>query len=185
MPLGATLITFSPGTTIHAADMNANFAAINGVGSLSIPFITFFADGGLISSDGLGNLLWNGGLGKSSSVYNDWIDATTQTVFFKATQAAINFQIGASTPVSINSGGWVIASGNKLTFVVGSIARVSTFTGGGSGTFNHGNGGTPDVVLPMTSVSGSQHTAISSITSTQVHVTVDGALAFWAHAVAF
>jgi hypothetical protein len=40
MSLGATIITFSPGTTIKSADVNSNFANLNGVSSPSFTAVS-------------------------------------------------------------------------------------------------------------------------------------------------
>ncbi len=56
-------------------------------------------------------------------------------------------------------------------------ARISTFSGSGSGTYNHGLGAVPDAII-LTGANGSQGIGYDSITSTQVRVIQNSVQAF-------
>ena len=58
------------------------------------------------------------------------------------------------------------------------LSGTHTFTGTTTGTYTHGAGGTPFIVIPMCSVSGSQTMGYDTVTSTQVHITSGAGLGF-------
>lgn len=166
--------------------MNTNFVNLNTISTLSIPFLTFTSDNNVIQSDGNGNLLWNGGIGKTN--FNDIYDASSGTVIMNQTSATgkIHFQINGTDSVTFTSTGPVFPTGKKLTFTTGSIKRMSNFTGTATGTYSHGNGGIPDAVVPndwQTTTPGSL--GFDSVTSTQVHITVNTTTGFSCHVVGF
>ncbi len=175
MALGATLITFSPGATILSANMNANFAAINNIATLNVPFLTYTADAGNIMSDGNGNILWTGGIGKSS--FADLYNAASGTSVFSQSNSAgtIHLQINGVDAITFNSTGPTFPSAKKLIFTTGSLARISKFSAGTTGTFSHGLGVIPDVVLPIAwdTAGNPAQFGFDSATSTQVHITMD------------
>jgi hypothetical protein len=186
--LGVNIITFSPHTTIRSADMNTNFAAINYPSALNIPFSSFNTDGGAIQSDGRGNLLWNGGIGKASGFFSDVLDATSGAMIFQTptTTGNVHFQIGGSDVLFFNNTGCNFPAGMKLTLTTGSVSRMTNFTGTGSGTYNHNNHGIPDTFSPC--AWGTQtpaHFGWDNVTTTQVHITEDVASSFNCHVVAF
>lgn len=76
---------------------------------------------------------------------------------------------------------------NKVTLAVGAVTRVSKFTGSGSGTFAHGLGKIPDVVLMNSTSSGNtQSFEYHSADATNVIMTASGASQTWiAFAIAF
>ena len=63
------------------------------------------------------------------------------------------------------------------------LRQTNHFNGTGSGTFNHGLGTTPKIVIPMTHVSGSQTMGYDSENATQVHITAGAGLAWVAEAI--
>lgn len=74
-------------------------------------------------------------------------------------------------------------SANQVVFGVGSISALSMFTGAATGTYSHGLGAIPDIIIPMTSVNGSQTMGYDTLTSTQCHITSAGGLGFKAIAI--
>jgi hypothetical protein len=175
MALGATLITFSPGATIRSADMNANFAAINNLATLNVPFLTYSADNGAISSDGNGNILWTGGIGKSgfTDIYSS--SSGTTVISESAGAGTIHLQINGTDSITFNATGPTFPAAKKITFPTGSLSRISQFTAGTTGTFSHGLGVIPDVVLPIAwdTVNNPAQFGWDSATSSQVHITID------------
>ena len=186
MVLYASLITFSPNTTIRSQDMNTNFVNLNTISTLPIPFLTFTSDSNLIQSDGNGNVIWNGGIGKTN--FNDIYDASSGTVILNeaASAGTIHLQIGGTDAVTFTVSGPTFPSGKKLTLTTGSISRMSHFSGSGTGTYSHGNGGVPDAfALGAYSTTTPIHFGRDTVTSTQVHITCDSANSFVGHVVAF
>ena len=186
MTLVSSLITFSPHTTIRSGDMNTNFNNLNSIPTLPIPFLTFTSDSNNIQSDGNGNLIWNGGIGKTN--FNDVYDASSGTTIINqsSTSGVIHLQIGGVDAVRFNATGPVFPSAKKLTLTTGSISRMSFFTGTGTGTYNHGNGGLPNAfALGSFSTVNPIHFGRDSVTSTQVHINCNTADNFVGHVVAF
>lgn len=81
------------------------------------------------------------------------------------------FQKGGVNNIKIDQNGVNFPNGNFLP-------NISFFTGTGSGTYNHGFGGSPFWVAPIVDVSGSATQGYDSVTSTQVHVTLGASLGF-------
>lgn len=69
------------------------------------------------------------------------------------------------------SGNYIYKNGNL-------ISRISTFTGSGTGTYNHNAGSAPTWVGAIVSISGSATQGFDSAGSTTVHVTLGASLAF-------
>lgn len=105
----------------------------------------------------------------------------------------INIDVPAGTRIAqINGGGVDLTTASTYDITAGTMhaasafkfsnsqtmSKISTFSGTGSGTYNHNLGGTPAIVLPITDVSGSQTMGYDTVTSTQVHITAGGSLAF-------
>src|SRR5260221_3473173 len=122
MVLFASLITFSPNTTIRSQDMNMNFVNLNTISTLPIPFLTFTSDNNLIQSDGNGNVIWTGGIGKTN--FNDVYDASSGTTIINqgSTSGIIHLQIGGVDAMSFNATGPTFPSAKKLTLTTGSIS---------------------------------------------------------------
>lgn len=74
------------------------------------------------------------------------------------------------------------SNGITISGLGGRVLCWSRFTGTGTGTFNHGLGTTPNVVLPMEHAAASQTMGWDSETSTQVHITAGGGAAWVAMA---
>lgn len=104
-----------------------------------------------------------------------------------------DFKIGATRYAYVDNTGFHIDSGPTGTYIdVGTncngfkfkngetLVRIDSFTGSGSGTYNHATGTPPTVVLiqPNPSGGGSATTGSWSYTSTQVSVTMGAALSF-------
>lgn len=129
-----------------------------------------------------GNLRIAGGkIGVSSD--GDVIDASGAADTYIKTRTAggnINFQVpNGSTRASIGSGGITLPSGNHIQWGSGDTLGVThTFTGTGSGTYNHGCPGTPFIVMPVCSIAGSMTVGYDSANATQVHITCGAANAF-------
>jgi hypothetical protein len=86
----------------------------------------------------------------------------------------IHFQVPGGTDCAAVGGGGLSFSGmgTGITWKTGdTLSGTHTFTGAATGTYTHGAGGTPFMVLPMQQTSGSQTMGYDSITSTQVHIT--------------
>jgi hypothetical protein len=185
MGLGASLITFTPNTTMVSANVNGNFSAINGITSLPIPFLTFSSDNGIIQSAGDGSMLWNGGMGKNT--YVDILDGRTSTTFINdpSNTNGVKFLIGGTNYVSVtDTNGVALTNAAKLSLLTGSISRVSYFSGAGTGTYSHGNGGIPTWIFCIQNVSGNDVFRVNSITSTTCTITQVGTTSFWAMAIA-
>jgi hypothetical protein len=165
---GGTLrVDFSTSdTTINAKD--ASHAIHLQAGGSDI----FFANTG-------STLMASGKLGANAS--GDWIDASGVNAFYKAPGGGnIQFQIpNGTTVVTITGSTLQLASGVGLTWKTGdTISGTHTFTGTTTGTYTHGAGGTPFIVIPMCDVVGSQTMGYDTVTSTQVHITSGGGLGF-------
>lgn len=77
---------------------------------------------------------------------------------------------GSSSVVTANK--LVITGASaQVTLLNSGISRLSTFAGTATGTYNHGLGATPTIVLPMQDVVGSQTMGYDTLTVTQVHIT--------------
>jgi hypothetical protein len=86
----------------------------------------------------------------------------------------------ANAPINASTS---IATFGKVNFNTGGIKDLNTFTGTGSGTFNHGLSGTPTDCWVTCSVNGSTQTVgAANFTSTQVTITVGAGLAWRATA---
>jgi hypothetical protein len=186
MPLGLSLTTFSPSTTMQSSQVNSNFSAINSLSSLPIPFLSFSSDGGILQSNGGGDMLWNGGIGKST--YTDVVDGRGNTTIINdpSNTNGIVLLINGTNRAQVNStSGWLMPSGSKLSLLTGSLARLSIFSGTGNGTFSHGNGGTPTWIIPMQN-SGANNNVITydTLGSTTVHIDNNNNPPWWALALA-
>lgn len=88
--INATITTLTDGTTAHAGDVMASLNSLNSNGVSN--------DGGNIQTDGSGNIIWAGKLGKSS--VGDVMDATVNggndTVLKSRGTGSIDFQQGSS-----------------------------------------------------------------------------------------
>lgn len=73
----------------------------------------------------------------------------------------------------------------KTVFTTGSITAISAFTGSTTNTYSHGLGVTPDIVIPMVNVSGSQSMGYDTLTATTVHITSPSSVSFKALAIKF
>jgi len=95
--------------------------------------------------------------------------------------------IVASTGVRITADRFdLTGGGGQYNLNQGSLSRLSIFTGGGSGVFNHGLGAVPMFVVITTTAAGSSQTVgASNFTATQVTVTVGAALAWTGLAIRF
>jgi len=183
MGLGLTLTQVTPNTTIASATVDGNFTAINTLSALSIPFQSFSADNGQIQSDGSGNFLWSGGLGKNT--YTDIINAGGNTTAFNdpTNGSGVVFYINGIGIIEVwSTQGWYTAA-NKLNFVVGSLSQLAIFSGTGAGTYNHGLSILPAIVIPVQNAAGSSNPnpiGIDSLTSTTVHLDCNNSPPFWA-----
>ena len=185
MGFNVPLISFVPATKIRSAPVNSNFTALNTAPFFTGGVPTMNFDGGALTSDGSGNIKFNNGLGQHSKrdIF-DW--SSTSDTYIKATSGtgSITFQVGTpgsgNTTLSImtiTSAGITIVPNplfnldSGLIFQTGSITRSSTFTGNGSGVYNHNNGGTPQMCCPAnTSASSLAAIGFSSATATQVYI---------------
>jgi hypothetical protein len=130
-----------------------------------------------------GNLRIAGGkIGVSSD--GDLIDASgAQDTYIKTRTAGgnINFQVpNGNTKVAIGGSGLTFTSGNHIQWSSGDTLGVThTFTGTGSGTYNHGCPGAPFIVLPVdTQASSTMTVGYDTITATQVHINCGSAHSF-------
>ncbi len=125
------------------------------------------ADSGKIASDGSGNLqAGNYVLGSGANIYPMQSGGARNWALYgwngSSVQQAI--QINSDGSIQLHAGG--------------AFSALSIFSGTGSGTFNHGLGTTPRVVLPMEHAAGSQTMGYDSENGTSVHITA-GAGAAW------
>lgn len=181
-----SVLTFSPGTTIKSADVNSNFSAITGVlngtlaGAIAIlatsnsatpitgqmpgvpasdlPVMQSLVTGDstpriaqYVRADGYGGI--EGGLGSSITSH---LYATASGFKTDETMTANVFQMGR-----------------------GLLRQVGTFSGTGSGTFNHNCGTTPDFIAITENVSNATMTVgVDTIGSTTAHVNTGTASAW-------
>jgi hypothetical protein len=128
-----------------------------------------------------GNLTVSNGIVKSS---NTRIDISGLDTFIYTGTAGNTFhvQVNPGTDIlTVASGG--VGAPNGVNFNVGRIKDFNTFTGTGSGTFNHGLSGTPADCWVTTNVNGSTQTVgASSFTSTTVRIDTGSGLAWRATA---
>lgn len=108
---------------------------------------------------------------RSGHAWNTQVASPADALFFTDDLGVVAMQL------TRNSGGM------KLNGHGGFMQAWSRFTGAATGTYSHGLGTTPNHVMPMASVSGSQTMGYDSATSTQVHITSFAGLSFSALAV--
>ena len=103
-------------------------------------------------------------------------------------------QLNTAIPALIASTGMRITAdrfdltggGGQYNMNVGSLSRISLFSGTGTGTFNHGLGAVPNFVIPICTAAGSTQTmGFSASTSNQVTITTGAGLAWTALAIRF
>ena len=125
------------------------------------------------------------------AVDGDTLDANSATATYLKTRsgtgAFIVFQVPGGTEICrVDGTGFImngttlnLGSGGTLKFEGGNtIKDISSFTGTGTGTYNHGLNRTPFWVAPIVNVSGSATQGFDTATSTQVHVTLGASLGF-------
>jgi hypothetical protein len=150
--------------------------SVNGTSSLDTAKITTDGNGNITNFGG--NLMLNG----SNPILS--VSAGNTRVQC-ASGGTINFQVpGGTTVAFINSTGLKINTG-KLNLVGGSISRTASFSGSASGTYTHGMGAVPNIIIVQTGAVGSQTTGYDTATTTQTHVTLGAALAFQALCIAY
>lgn len=141
-------------------------------------------DNGKLTTDGTGML---------SAVSFEPTGATSKPKISSDSTGNINIDIPNGTRiVQVNSGGLDLTTSGTFDITAGQVhvtnglkfsnnqtmSKISTFSGVGSGTYNHNLGGTPAIVLPMCNTSGSQTMGFDSANGTQVHITAGGGLSF-------
>ncbi len=146
-------------------------------------------ENGAITTDGSGDIV----LGNAASYQGKDSGGTARGILYvssgnvtalQAASTSIEFRNNSgNAQITINTGGGsgalTFGSGNGITWKTGdTLSGTHTFTGTTTGTYTHGAGGTPFIVIPMTDVSGSQSMGYDTVTSTQVHITSAGGLGF-------
>jgi hypothetical protein len=162
---------------VVAIGTTANKGSITLKGTLS-------TDNGSLTTDGTGIL---------SAVAFEPTGAASKPKISGDSSGNINIDVPNGTRiVQVNSGGLDLTTSGTFDITAGemhatngfkfsnsqTMSKISTFSGAGSGTYNHNLGGTPAIVLPMCNVSGSQTMGYDSANSTQVHITSGGGLSF-------
>jgi len=89
---------------------------------------------------------------------------------FQNAGITLNANVTANNNLTV-SGNYIYKNGNL-------ISRISSFTGSGSGTYNHNAGSAPTWVGPIVSQSGSATQGFDSAGTTTVHVTLGASLSF-------
>lgn len=199
----APLIAFTNGTPVDPAAMNSNFSALNLANTFTGALTTLSSDGGLLTSDGNGNLFVRGG--KLGVTYaGDRIDAgTTPGTLYLTGPTAISMQISGSeggkieaTGVAVGSGntnigtsagsvntggGGTVAQSNNLAFAfrLGSLRFSNFFTGTGDGVFNHGLNTIPTFAFPMDSSVQATGTCVNTPTSSTITVALYDTTRLW------
>lgn len=180
--------TFNPHTVMDGPSVTANFTALNTISTLNVPFLAFNADNFQIQSDGMGNLLWSGGFGSSSSGLKGLYDGSSSTPIIKCPNStgAVTFNVPAGTTIATvdTVTGWSLQKGT-VTLIVGSLARLSNFNGTATGTYSHNMNVAPNIVLPMTNNNVPQHMGYDSVTSSTVHITAESGYPFWCQCIGF
>lgn len=162
---------------VVAIGTTANPGSITVKGTLS-------TDNGAFTTDGTGIL---------EAVAFEPTGASSKPKISGDSSGNINIDVPAGTRImQINGGGLDLTTSGTFDITAGTMhaatafkfsnsqtmSKISTFTGSGSGTYNHNLGTTPAIVLPMCDISGSQTMGYDSLTSTQVHITAGGGLSF-------
>lgn len=151
--------TLNPSTALNvgAAGLLATL-----LGSLKIVGTTEFDN--QLNSGATNNFILNAVSGKQIELKNNGTTICTIDGSNVALQGAYGFQIGPSGVYRFRNGT--------------TIQNWSSFSGTGSGTYNHNFGSAPFDVVPIVSVAGSATQGFDTITSTQVHITLGAVLAF-------
>ena len=110
------------------------------------------------------NMTINAPTGQNIQLQNNGTTICTIDGSNVALNGAFGFSIGTS-------GVYRMRNGNT-------IQNWSNFAGTGSGTYNHGFGTSPFMVIPIVDVVGSATQGYDTITSTQVHITLGAAIGF-------
>ncbi|SRR6266702_3699955 len=182
----AHLITMTAGQPMVAADMNANFSALNTALVFTGAVVTLNSDGGKLTSDNAsgnpGNLLVGGGkLGVVAP--GDRIDAGSVpgSLFLTGGQSIVLSTAGIVC-TTISSDGVAQGGNEPVRFSnlgIGSNADTgflqlsSTFAGIGGGIYNHGLGDLPDWAMPVQNVSiGNGYTRVAVQNNTSSSITV-------------
>jgi hypothetical protein len=165
------------GDIIDASSATATFIKARSAGN-----ITFETPNGTAqASINSGGLIVNSGdIGVSGSA--DLLDASAAAFTYLKTRSAggaINFQVpNGSTRVSINDTKLVF-NNTGIQWKSGDTLSVThTFTGSGSGTYSHGTGATPFIVLPVCTAVGSMTVGYDNANATTVHITCGASLSF-------
>ena len=95
----------------------------------------------------------------------------------------IQFKVNGANSFQATSNGPNLNANMQYNLLAGSLARLSIFTGTGTGTYTHNLGATPDIVIVMTHTNGSQTVGYDSENGTTVHITCGAGLAFTALAI--
>ncbi len=92
----------------------------------------------------------------------------------------IQFGVGGTFPMEIDPPGTLkFTNGGFITWKTGdTISGTHSFAGSATGTYTHGAGGTPFIVLPVDTSGGAQTMGADTITATQVHITSSSGHAF-------
>lgn len=169
---GAFVFQIHPDGSLGLANFNA---ALDGGGSLIINNLTSVGtsslDNGAITTDGAGhitstatagagaNSLWKIAPSDDASLRMSWRATGSELVLHEDTlnTRCASFFMGLG--------------GLKLSGLGNRVAAWSFFTGNATGTYSHGLGVIPTVILAMQNVVGSQTMGWDSATSSTVHIT--------------
>lgn len=118
MSLGVTIISFSPNTVIKSADVNSNFSALNNAATFTGGGTftgTLSADGGLITSDGAGNLNIPNTAHYNIAGFNVMWSPSSQNLELNVPNSGgshqLNISVGGTRVAHIDSAGAMVLKG--------------------------------------------------------------------------
>lgn len=173
MGFGVSLITFSPNSTIKSADVNSNFANLNNATDFQGNWDTGTSGVALWVSDEV--------VDSNNTIHIKPITASPQrTVTLGSRSGDGAFHGGLYITAGASSGGDTVILQNlvlrgNVTFASGAISRQSSFTGTGTGTFNHGLGTGPSIAIVQYAGNFTPGSPTSYYNATSTQVTINAA----------
>lgn len=173
MGFGVSLVTFSPNSTIRSADVNSNFNNLNNATDFQGNWDTATSGVALYASDEV--------VDSNNTINIKPSPACPQRTVTLASRSGDGvMHSGLYVTAGATGGGDVVILQtlrllSTLSLVAGSISRQSSFTGTGSGTFNHGLGTTPSIAIVQYAGNFTPGSPTSYYNQTTTQVTINAA----------